>query len=156
MKKKLKTAFRVLTTSYMVLLYFCFASLYMDNVAAKIISDILLIANLFLVVHITKIENKKWNFIVFIIPAATLLFDIIFFNSTYWLNYKRAFAVISGAFSESTMININAVLILVREPLISAALIISIIYYVKFCPHKSKGARIVELEREVEELKKKD
>lgn len=38
----------------------------------------------------------------------------------------------------------------------AAALIISIIYYVKFCPHKSKGARIAELEREVEELKKKD
>lgn len=45
---------------------------------------------------------------------------------------------------------------LLLSALSAAALIISIIYYVKFCPHKSKGARIAELEREVEELKKKD
>ena len=157
MKKNLKIAFRVLTISYMVLLYFCFASLYVENVAAKIISDILLIANLFLVIHITKIENKKWNFIVFIIPAVTLIFDIIYFNSTFGLSYGRAIAIIKRAIPADTLyhqlININAILIFVREPLIAAALIISIIYYVKFCPHKSKGARIAELEREVEELK---
>lgn len=45
---------------------------------------------------------------------------------------------------------------LLLSALSAAALTISIIYYVKFCPHKSKGARIAELEREVEELKKKD
>ena len=45
---------------------------------------------------------------------------------------------------------------LALSALSAAALIISIIYYVKFCPHKSKNARIAELEREVEELKKKD
>ena len=160
MKKNLKITFRVLTTSYMVLLYFCFASLYMDNVVAKIISDILLIANLFLVIHITKIENKKWNFVIFIIPAATLLFDIIYFNSTFWLSYERAIAIIKRAIPADVLYNqlisINAILIFVREPLIAAALTISIIYYVKFCPHKSKGARIAELEREVEELKKKN
>ena len=42
---------------------------------------------------------------------------------------------------------------LLLSALSAAALTISIIYYVKFCPHKSKGARIAELEREVEELK---
>lgn len=115
----------------------------MDNVVAKIISDILLVANLFIVIHLTKIENKKWNFIVFIIPAATLLFDIIFFNSTYWLSYERAIAIIKRAIPADVLYNqlisINAILIFVREPLIAAALIVAIIYYIKFRKNQSTG-----------------
>lgn len=165
MEKNLRKIFTILSLSYLCLLYFCLTTTFVlqKKIPLKLISDILFVSYIFLLAFFNKVKKSKFSFLIFVLPLLTLAFEIVIFNvlNSYWLGFESLKRILGNEVYESyyggygQFYVINAVLILVREPLIAAALTISIIYYVKFCPHKSKGARIAELEREVEELKKK-